>query len=87
MLLVRVRVRVRPYFCDRSAAEELKLPYLSAYLDSLGTNFRHGANFATGGSSIRRGGYSPFHLAIQMSQFMRFKSRTTALYSEISPES
>ncbi|CAM8962475.1 unnamed protein product [Rhodiola kirilowii] len=29
-------------------AEELKLPHLDAYLDSLGTSFRHGANFATG---------------------------------------
>nr|XP_023884693.1 GDSL esterase/lipase At5g14450-like [Quercus suber] len=47
-------------------AKDLKLPYLSAYLDSLDTNFRHGANFATGGSSIRPGGYSPFHLGIQV---------------------
>ncbi|KAF5479587.1 hypothetical protein F2P56_000396 [Juglans regia] len=62
-------------------AEELKSPYLSAYLDSIGTDFRHGANFATGGSSIRPGGYSPFHLWIQMSQFMRFKSQTEALYN------
>ncbi|KAF3976405.1 hypothetical protein CMV_000378 [Castanea mollissima] len=68
-------------------AKELKLPYLSAYLDSLGTNFRHGANFATGGSSIRPGGYSPFHLGIQTSQFIRFKSRTTALYNQLSPNS
>ncbi|KAF2292289.1 hypothetical protein GH714_018486 [Hevea brasiliensis] len=35
-------------------AERLKLPYLSAYLNSIGTNYRHGANFATGGSTIRR---------------------------------
>ncbi|CAL5387591.1 unnamed protein product [Camellia sinensis] len=42
-------------------AETLGVPYLSAYLDSIGTNFSHGANFATGGSSIRPGGYSPFH--------------------------
>lgn len=45
-------------------AEHLKLPYLSAYLDSLGSslrhgrnfgvNFRHGANFATGGATILR---------------------------------
>ena len=70
-----------------NAAKELKLPYLSAYLDSLGTNFRHGANFATGGSSIRPGGYSPFHLGIQISQFIQFKSRTTALYNQLSPNS
>lgn len=40
------------------------MPYLSAYLDSLGSslrhgrnfgvNFRHGANFATGGATILR---------------------------------
>ncbi|XP_062162675.1 GDSL esterase/lipase At3g27950-like isoform X1 [Alnus glutinosa] len=66
-------------------AEELKLPLLSAYLDSVGTNFRHGANFATGGSSILPGGYSPFHLGIQMSQFIQFKSRISALYTQLSP--
>ncbi|XP_059639802.1 GDSL esterase/lipase At3g27950 [Cornus florida] len=65
-------------------AENLGLPYLSAYLDSIGTNFRHGANFATGGSSIRPGGYSPFHLDYQISQFIQFKSRTTALYKKLS---
>lgn len=65
-------------------AEELRLPYLSGYLDSIGTNFRHGANFATGGSSIRPGGYSPFHLDLQISQFTQFKSRTTALYKQLS---
>ncbi|XP_022993624.1 GDSL esterase/lipase At3g27950-like isoform X1 [Cucurbita maxima] len=62
-------------------AEKLKVPYLSAYLDSVGTSFRYGANFATGGSSIRPGGYSPFHLAVQVSQFIQFKSRTTYLYN------
>lgn len=67
------------------AAEKLKLPLLSPYLDSLGTNFRHGANFATGGSSIRPGGYSPFHLGVQISQFVRFKSYSTALYTRITP--
>ncbi|KAK4845750.1 hypothetical protein QYF36_008667 [Acer negundo] len=64
-------------------AENLKLQYLSAYLDSIGTNFRQGANFATGGSSIRPPGYSPFHLAIQISQFVQFKSRTMALYNKL----
>ncbi|KAK9681866.1 hypothetical protein RND81_10G033100 [Saponaria officinalis] len=33
------------------AAESLGLPYLSAYLNSVGSNFSHGANFATAGSS------------------------------------
>ncbi|XP_030469922.1 GDSL esterase/lipase At3g27950 isoform X2 [Syzygium oleosum] len=75
-------------FCDGRLivdfiAEDLKLPYLSAYLDSIETNFGHGANFATGGSSIRPGGYSPFHLGIQISQFVRFKSRVTDLYNRL----
>ncbi|KAL8124396.1 GDSL esterase/lipase At3g27950 [Apium graveolens] len=68
-------------------AERLGLPYLSPYLDSIGTNFRHGANFATGGSSILPGGYSPFDLDIQIAQFMQFKSRTTALYKQLSRNS
>ncbi|XP_057437307.1 GDSL esterase/lipase At5g14450-like [Lotus japonicus] len=61
--------------------EELKLPYLDAYLNSVGANYRHGANFATGGSSILKGGYSPFHLAYQISQFIQFKLRTQILFN------
>ncbi|KAK7847066.1 esterase [Quercus suber] len=65
-------------------AKSLGLPYLSAYLDSLGTNFSHGANFATSASTIRlptkiipAGGFSPFYLDIQYSQqFVQFKSRS-----------
>jgi hypothetical protein len=36
------------------AAESLGIPHLSAYLNSIGSNFTQGANFATAGSSIRR---------------------------------
>ncbi|KAL8038751.1 hypothetical protein ABFX02_11G128100 [Erythranthe guttata] len=68
-------------------AEYLGLPYLSSYLDSLGTNFRHGANFAAGGSTIRRqnetiyeNGISPFSLDIQVTNFDQFKSRTSELF-------
>ncbi|KAG5604799.1 hypothetical protein H5410_026291 [Solanum commersonii] len=50
-------------------AEGLDLPYLSAFLDSIGSNFSHGANFATAGSTIRpqnatmaQSGYSPISL-------------------------
>ncbi|XP_057437378.1 GDSL esterase/lipase At5g14450 [Lotus japonicus] len=70
-------------------AEKLNLPYLSAYLNSLGTNYRHGANFATGGSTIRRQnetifqyGISPFSLDMQFVQFKQFKARTKQLYQE-----
>ena len=71
------------------AAEHLRLPYLSAYLNSLGTNYQHGANFATGGSTIRRQnetifeyGISPFSLDIQIVQFLQFKARTFDLYNQ-----
>ncbi|XP_059640425.1 GDSL esterase/lipase At5g14450-like [Cornus florida] len=70
-------------------AEHLGLPYLSAYLNSLGTNYRHGANFATGGSTIRRQnetifeyGISPFSLDMQVVQFNQFKARTADLYNQ-----
>ncbi|MCL7033506.1 hypothetical protein MKW94_013668 [Papaver nudicaule] len=57
-------------------AEELGIAYLRAYLDSLGlSSFKTGANFATGGSSIRQPGFSPFHLDVQISQFRQFKAR------------
>ncbi|POO00124.1 Lipase [Trema orientale] len=62
-------------------AKSFELPYLSAYLNSLGTKFDHGANFATAASTIRLpnriipgGGFSPFYLDIQYTQFVRLKS-------------
>jgi len=71
------------------AAERLGLPYLSAYLNSLGSNFRHGANFATGGSTIRRQnetifqyGISPFSLDMQIAQFDQFKARSALLFTQ-----
>ncbi|GLT36650.1 hypothetical protein SLA2020_110130 [Shorea laevis] len=70
-------------------AEKLGLPYLSAYLDSIGTNFRHGANFATGGSTIQpvdaiifNQGFSPISLDIQLLQFEQFRERTNELHRE-----
>lgn len=75
-------------------AEHLELPYLSAYLNSIGANFRHGANFATGGSTIRRqnesvfeNGVSPFSLDIQIVQFHQFKNRTIDRYLEATDNS
>ncbi|XP_031402054.1 GDSL esterase/lipase At5g14450-like [Punica granatum] len=81
-------------YCDGKVildfiAEKLGLPYLSAYLDSIGANFRHGANFATGGSTIEpldtrifQGGFSPISLDIQLLQFEQFKARTLELHRE-----
>ncbi|KAJ4974648.1 hypothetical protein NE237_007822 [Protea cynaroides] len=59
------------------------LPYLSAYLDSVGTNFTGGANFATAGSTIRpqnttlsQSGYSPISLNVQFYEFNDFHQRS-----------
>ncbi|MBA0605931.1 hypothetical protein Godav_018459, partial [Gossypium davidsonii] len=64
--------------------ESLDLPFLSSYLNSLATNFSHGANFATVSSTIRlptadvipQGQASPFYLSLQCSQFAQFKNRS-----------
>ncbi|KAK9277520.1 hypothetical protein L1049_007064 [Liquidambar formosana] len=70
-------------------AEKLGLPYLSAYLDSIGANFRHGANFATAGSTIQPvdgrmfdARFSPISLNVQLLQFEQFKARTIELYNQ-----
>lgn len=68
-------------------AETLGLPYLGAFLDSLGTNFHHGANFAASGATIEPAtgllidsGFNLLSLKIQLSQFDQFKNRTIELY-------
>ncbi|KAF8390515.1 hypothetical protein HHK36_025042 [Tetracentron sinense] len=64
-------------------AESLGLPYLNAYLDSVGSNFTHGANFATAGSTIRpqnttlsQSGFSPFSFNVQFYQYNDFHQRS-----------
>ncbi|CAN0842767.1 GDSL esterase/lipase At3g26430 [Linum grandiflorum] len=64
-------------------AESLGLPYLSAFLDSVGSNFSHGANFATAGSPIRpsnqtlrQSAFSPISLDVQSNQFHDFVNRS-----------
>lgn len=73
----------------RLAAESLGLPFLSAYLSSVGSNFTTGANFATSGSTIQhpnvtwfQSGYSPFSLDIQTWQFNLFKSRSKKFHDQ-----
>ncbi|KAK9669355.1 hypothetical protein RND81_13G125100 [Saponaria officinalis] len=68
-------------------AEKLGIPYLSAYLNSLGANYSHGTNFATGGSTIRQPNetifatsISPFSLDIQIAQYDQLKSRSKDLF-------
>lgn len=64
-------------------AQSLGIPYLNAYLDAVGSNFSHGANFATAGSTIRpqnttlqQGGFSPISLNVQFYQFHDFHQRS-----------
>ncbi|KAJ7956771.1 GDSL esterase/lipase [Quillaja saponaria] len=64
-------------------AKSVGLPYLSAYLDALGANFTHGANFATAGSTIRpqnttmqQSGFSPISLNVQYNEFYDFHRRS-----------
>ncbi|KAJ9176305.1 hypothetical protein P3X46_011635 [Hevea brasiliensis] len=70
-------------------AEELGLPYLSAYLDSMDSDFKHGSNFAVSGSTIQPAdgklfgaGFNPLSLSIQLSQFQQFRDRTIELYKQ-----
>uniref|UniRef100_A0A5B6YV79 Alpha-L-fucosidase n=1 Tax=Davidia involucrata TaxID=16924 RepID=A0A5B6YV79_DAVIN len=64
-------------------AASFGLPFLSAYLNSLGSNYKHGANFASAAATIAPpqsiipvGNYSPFYLDAQYWQFMQFKHRS-----------
>lgn len=64
-------------------AEGVGLPHLSAYLDSVGSNYSHGVNFATAGSTIRpqnttmaQSGYSPVSLDVQVVQYLDFHKRS-----------
>lgn len=65
------------------STESLGLPYLIAYLDSVGSNFSHRANFAIAGSTIRpqnttlsQSRYSPISLDVQFVQFSGFHRRS-----------
>lgn len=64
------------------AAEAFGLPYLSPYLQSIGSDYTHGANFATSASTVLLpttsffvSGLSPFALTIQLRQMEQFKSK------------
>ncbi|KAL2468780.1 GDSL esterase/lipase [Forsythia ovata] len=67
-------------------AQALGLPFLSPYLQPIESDYRHGANFATSGStvllpntSVFVSRTSPFSLAIQLNQMKQFKSRVDEL--------
>ncbi|XP_020593170.1 GDSL esterase/lipase At4g01130-like [Phalaenopsis equestris] len=70
-------------------AQALGLPFLSPYLQSIGSNFSHGANFATAASTVLLPntslfvtGISPFSLAIQFNQMNELRVRVF----EMSPQ-
>ncbi|KAK3200347.1 hypothetical protein Dsin_023762 [Dipteronia sinensis] len=66
--------------------DAMDLPFLNAYLDSIGIpSFRKGCNFAAAGSTILPAtatSVSPFSIGIQVSQFLRFKSRVLELLAK-----
>ncbi|KAG6527900.1 GDSL esterase/lipase At4g01130-like [Zingiber officinale] len=64
-------------------ASALGLPFLSPYLKSIGSNFRHGANFATLASTVLLPntslfvtGISPFSLGIQLNQMKDLRTQS-----------
>ena len=70
------------------SATDLGLPFLHPYMDSLGANFSHGANFANILSTIALPtsniipgvrpprGLNPVNLDIQVAQFAQFVNRS-----------
>ncbi|KAL4030490.1 hypothetical protein IC575_008730 [Cucumis melo] len=63
------------FFC-----EELKLSYLSPYLEALAPNFTSGVNFAVSGATTLPQ-FVPFALDVQVRQFIHFKNRSLELQS------
>ncbi|BBH10325.1 GDSL-like Lipase/Acylhydrolase superfamily protein [Prunus dulcis] len=65
---------------------EMDLPFLNPYLDSVGApSFQTGCNFATGGSTVLPANaalISPFSFGIQVAQFGRFKAKALELLSK-----
>lgn len=67
-------------------AQALKIPLLSPYLQSVGYDFSHGANFAFAGVTTQNITYpatvtAPFYYWVQTKQFQLFKERTLALWT------
>ncbi|XP_050916991.1 GDSL esterase/lipase At4g01130 isoform X2 [Lathyrus oleraceus] len=65
-------------------AQAIGIPFLSPFLQSIGSDFKHGANYATLAStvlfpntSVFVSGISPFSLAIQLNQMKQFVAKVT----------
>eukprot|EP01018_Ginkgo_biloba_P002399 Gb_21378 [translate_table: standard] len=57
-------------------AKALGLPFLSPYLQSVASNFAHGANFAAAGATVRETTFiAPISLTVQVNQFKIFKQK------------
>ncbi|GER26472.1 GDSL esterase/lipase [Striga asiatica] len=70
-------------------AQALGLPYLSPYLQSIGSDYKHGVNFATSASPVIQPntslfvtGVSPFYLAVQVNQMKLFKAKVEEFKSQ-----
>ncbi|PIN26557.1 Alpha-L-fucosidase [Handroanthus impetiginosus] len=70
-------------------SQGLGLPFPSPYLQSIGSDFRHGANFATAGSTVLQpttslfvNGVSPFYLDVQINQMRQFKAKVDEFASQ-----
>ncbi|XP_021736491.1 GDSL esterase/lipase At1g09390-like [Chenopodium quinoa] len=59
--------------------QNLKMDLLSAYLESSGSDFSHGVNFAVAGASTEVSLYNPFSISTQAGQFGHFQNRTREL--------
>ena len=65
-------------FLQHFLGESLKINYLSPYLESSGSDFTHGVNFAVAGAATETTAI-PFPLSTQVQQFLHFKNRTREL--------
>lgn len=63
-------------------AEDLKIGYVTPYLESLKPNFKNGANFALAGSAAMPGDICPYYLKSQVNEFLRFYNRSLQLRLE-----
>ncbi|KAL9326896.1 hypothetical protein ACSQ67_007541 [Phaseolus vulgaris] len=70
-------------------AEALGLPFISPYLQSIGSDYTHGANYATLASTVLLPntslfvtGISPFSLAIQLNQMKQFKTQVNEVHEQ-----
>ena len=76
-------------FYGNWAAQAFGLPFLSPYLQSIDSDFRHGANYASNAGTVLKPntsqyvtGISPFYLGVQYKQMLDFKVRVLDLLSK-----